>query len=440
MDSQADLPDCCSMGLSCSACRFKSENRAFFRREKTAPFGIARWFCLGCKPLPPARVGWVRLLAFAGVMVLGVQLILTSPAENNIFGYWIVVLGGLVALSPITILIHEAGHAAAAIGVGRCVYRINIGIGAPFRTIRLGQTEIVFGRDQRGGYVLALPKATDSRWREACMVAAGPAANFAAMLALAPLSGALYGTGQSPWGTVGSVVVASSTVSNALAGIGALIPMYVRVEGARWVSDGRRLLQLLRPRRVAPDWQVHHDAFKGGELLQAKRWAEAEAHYRAIVAAHPEQPGFLAVLLHVLALTKGPEAAMACAIDHQEFLRQEGEIAEPMAPLWSYAWAIAAWVILRSPKGDQTVSKGFSQRAVTADPASPYAHAVQGAVLVQLGQKDEGLGMILGNLKDMNSASDKLEFCDFVVARDLENADFSRSDFQSLTDHVRTLA
>jgi hypothetical protein len=440
MDSSIAAPDCRRMGLSCSACGFRSENRAFFRREKAPPFAIARWFCAGCKPLPTARVGWVRLLFFAVLMALGAWVVLNATSDNKTFGYVMVVFGGFVCLSPITVLIHEAGHAVAAAAVGRRVYSVHIGTGAPFKTIRLGQVDIVIGRDQRGGYVLCLPKGAESRWREACMVAAGPAANLAAMVGLGGLAGVVYGTGALPWQALASVAVTSLTVSNAFVGVFALIPMKVKLGEFRWLSDGGRLLQLLRPRRVTPDWQAHHDAFRGGELLQAKRWTEAEAHYRTIFSDHPDQPGFLGALLHVLALAKGPDAAMACAMEHEAYLRPDEPPTEPYRPIWAATWGNAAWAILRSPEGDLVLADEFSARAAEADSISPYPSAVRAAVLARSNPGVEHLDVILGRLKNMASASDKLEFCDFIVAEGLESPALTKPDFESFAAHLRTLA
>jgi hypothetical protein len=187
------------------------------------------------------------------------------------------------------------------------------------------------------------------------------------------------------------------------------------------------------------DWQVHHDTFRGGQLLRAKRWQEAEAHYREAFLRHPDHPGFLGLLMHVLSVSKGNEAARSCVDEHDAFLRQEGQIAGPMAPLWSYAWSMAAWTIIQSPTGDVTWAEMLLRKALQADP-SPYVGAVQGAIFIRAGERRRGLSEILVNLRELGSPSDKLEFCDFIIAEQLENTDPRASDLQSYAAHLRALA
>src|SRR5665213_2529359 len=117
------------MGKACSACGFRSENPAFFRREKTASFGRSGWFCIGCKPLPKTKMGFAAL-GLCALLVpigwLGIQL--NQGLEP--FGYIMAMIGGFAALGPVVIVIHELGHTLAAVAVGRRVYQFNIGTGA----------------------------------------------------------------------------------------------------------------------------------------------------------------------------------------------------------------------------------------------------------------------------------------------------------------------
>jgi len=430
------------MGLACSACGFRAENRAFFRKEKTAFFGFTRSFCLGCKPLPKAKTGFVTL-GVSGALALAGWLATAINQGLEPFGLCLAAISGLLALSPLGIAAHEAGHAAVAALLGLHVYQINVGSGLPLKTIRIQGTTIIIGRDMGAGYVISLPKQRESRWRRAVILLAGAVANFIAAVFLVFLAGAVGAAegSQTTWSAGIVCIFCGAAFGNVMMGVNALVPKYQMIEGRLLPSDGSRLLELLRQWRVEePNWQVHHDAFKGGELLQAKLWDEAEAHYRNIFSTHPDQPGFLAVLLHVLALTKGPEIAMACAMEHEPFLRRDDQIAEPMAPMWSYVWAMAAWAILRTSGGDLVLAEDFSRRAAEADPTSACARAVRGATLVRSGRRTDGLDIILNSLKDMRGPSDKLEFCDFMIAQDLQGPDLTRSDFEALAAHLRILA
>jgi hypothetical protein len=144
--------------------------------------------------------------------------------------------------------------------------------------------------------------------------------------------------------------------------------------------------------------------------------------------------------LHVLALAKGPEAAMACALEHETYLKPEEPPTALFAPIWASTWANAAWAILRSREGDFALADEFSVRAAEADAESPYPRAVRAAALIRSGERNESLDVILGSIKDMGITSDKLEFCDFIVAEGLETADLKRPDFEAYAAHLRTLA
>lgn len=420
------------MGLSCSSCGYRSQNRAFFRRAKGGSFALDRWFCLGCKPFPKARLSFTAIVA-SGFLALFGWLAVAVNEGLEPFGYLMMAWGGFISLTPFTLAVHEMGHAAVAALLGRRVYQINIGSGAPFKTFRIGRTLLVLGRDMSAGYVVQLPLQKASRWGDMAILAAGAVANLIAAVSLMFLADYL-----SAWSGVAAAFTAGSILSNLLTGLGALIPKSHVREGQLRPSDGQQMLQLLRRQRAKVDWQVHHDAFKGGELLEAKLWEEAEAHYRDAFVRHPDQPGFLGVLMHVLAISKGYEAAMYCAKEHDAFLRQERQILEPMAPLWSYAWSMAAWAFIRSPTGDFTSADTLSRKALQAG-SSPYPRAVQGAILTRVGEQERGLSEILDSLRELGSPSDKLEFCDFIISEHLESVDLKASDFRSYAAHLRAL-
>lgn len=433
VDSFRGLPDDRGMGRSCSSCGYKSQNRAFFRPMSGRTFGLNRWFCLGCKPVPTARPGFASLAASVLLAVLG-WLAIAADGGVEFLGYGFLVWSGFIFLTPLTLAVHEIGHAAVAALLGRRVYQINIGSGRPLKSFEIRRTQLVVGRNLSSGYVVQIPLEKSSRWGDAAILMAGATANFIAAIVLMFCAAHL-----AAWSEVAAAFVAGSILSNCLTGFGSLIPRTHDIDGALYASDGRQILQLLRRPRGIMDWQVHHDAVEGGQLIRKKRWEEAEAHYRHAFARHPDQPGFLGVLMHVLAASKGYEAAMRCAEEHDAFLRQEGHIDGPMAPFWSYAWGMAAWTIIRSPTGDFVSAKSMSHKATQAGPA-PYSDAVQGAILAKSGEREKGLYQIIDNLKGLGSPDDKLEFCDFIIAERLENPDLKVSDFQSYADHLRTSA
>jgi hypothetical protein len=425
------------MGLSCSECGFKSENGAFFRLEKTSRRGSG-WFCMGCKPVR-GKLGFATL-GFYGVLAFVAALITAAEPSLAQFAYILALLSGLVTLTPLTVAVHELGHTIAAVAVGRRIYQINIGRGAPLATMHLGQALVVIGKDMGAGFVACLPVGRNDRWRQAIFILAGAAANIAAGVLLIALADHISAVKSNIWAGEAECILWGWALSNLVAGIASLVPSRVTINWGIVPSDGSLFLSLFKRQLEAPDWQVYHEDYKGWMLIQTKRWSEAEAHYRANLAAHPEHPSFLANLLHVLALAKGPPAAMACVLEHEPFLRRTEQPTNALAPIWASTWGNAAWAILRSPGGDMALADEFSLRAAGADTTSPYPRAVRSAVLVRSGQREEGFDAILASLKDMLVTSDKLEFCDFIVAEGLENADLTRADFEAYAAHLRTLA
>ena len=92
----------------------------------------------------------------------------------------------LVVFFPLIVLVHEAGHAVAAILVGHRVLEVKIGAG-PSVTAWLGRWRLVLGLFPLGGHVLAgSSDPSGYRAKRLAVTAAGPAMN-ALMFAFAPL-------------------------------------------------------------------------------------------------------------------------------------------------------------------------------------------------------------------------------------------------------------
>ncbi len=422
------------MALSCFSCRYKSQNRAFFRQMRAGTLGLDRWFCLGCKPFPKAKLGFSALAASGFFALLGWLLVAASPGLEPL-GYGLLAGGALIFTGPFTLVVHEMGHAAAAALFGRRVYQISIGSGVPFKTIKISHTLFVIGRDMGVGYVIELPVKEQNRLASMLILAAGATANLAVAVLLMNLADYV-----SVRSGVAAAFIAGSILSNLITAALALLPGHHTRDGKMRPSDGQQMLKLLGPKGAPVDWQLHHTAFKGGVLLQAKLWNEAETHYRDAFARYPDQPGFLGALMHVLGVSKGYAAAMSCVDENDAFLRQEGELSAAMSPIWSHAWGMAAWAHIRAPRGNLSSADTFLQKAIEADPDSPYPRAVLGAILARSGEPSNGLAVIMANLRELGSPGDKLEFCDFILAENLESEDLKASDFRSYAAHLRALA
>ena len=108
---------------------------------------------------------------------------------------WVYAIIGIAAL----IVIHEAGHALAAKACGMKVVRFALFFPPVVLRRRLGETEFVIGAVPLGGYVRILGQSPDDQipeddarrsystkpvWKRALVIAAGPAANIVASIAL----------------------------------------------------------------------------------------------------------------------------------------------------------------------------------------------------------------------------------------------------------------
>ena len=142
-------------------------------------------------PLPPlssainavgasSKISWNLLAAGVGIglalRVFGpswVQLLLHSTAVDHLDG-----LIALLAALAAAILLHEAGHLAAALLLDFDVLGGSLG---PLRAIRLhGKWSLQFSGNLFSGSVIAIPRRNNAAWRTRMLavVAAGPIATF----------------------------------------------------------------------------------------------------------------------------------------------------------------------------------------------------------------------------------------------------------------------
>jgi Zn-dependent protease len=424
------------MGRSCSSCGFRSENLAVFRREKGEAFGFGRWFCFGCRPFPRVRPGIATLVVAGGLALLGWWGV-AADTGFEIGGGVLLLLAGWILGTPLTLAVHELGHAAVASLIGRRVYRICIGSGPMLATFDTGHTQWFIGRDMSMGHVIQIPLGRSSRRGDLAVLAAGATANLIMVILLLRVADRLSDGFDAAAALVGGLVL-----SNLFTCAAALIPGSHLRDGQSWASDGRQIFQTLRRKGPTLDWDATHAAYEGAALARSGRWEEAEACYRGALARQADEPGLVGALLHVVAYSKGKEAARLCAAEFDRFLRREREreqkreVTGRTAQPWSYAWGMAAWSHIRVPSGDLSAAALFSGKALEAG-ALPHSRAVEGARLTRTGDREKGLSEILETLKTLDNPGDRLEFCDFIMAEGLETPDLKTSDFQSYAAHLR---
>ena len=145
----------------------------------------------------------------------------------------------LVVFFPLIVLVHEAGHAVAALLVGHRVLEVKIGAG-PKVTVWHGRWRLVLGLFPLGGHVMAgSSDPSGYRAKRFAITAAGPAMN-ALMFAFAPLIDA------------SSSALRDFAIVNACVLIFNLFPYSIRTPYGRQRTDGLGLVRTVSD----SEWQL----------------------------------------------------------------------------------------------------------------------------------------------------------------------------------------
>jgi hypothetical protein len=344
-------------------------------------------------------------------------------------------LAALSASAPFTVVVHEFGHAIAAVLVGRRVYVVSIGRGATIASWRFGDLEILLARDLAHGFIQAFPKGPEARWRTTLYLAGGAIAN----LATAAMSTALlidFPESQvGPTAQCLASVIVGFGLSNLIVASLSFVPHVIRWRDQRLDSDGKRLIALWRNPFTTPDYSPFHVAFRGARLMREGRWREAREHYVAAIDRAPDQPGFLGCLIHVIAREEGPTAAMACFVERRAAFEAAGR--EP-SPQYGYAAGNVAWQALRTEDASwlETADE-LSAQALSMDPASAPLKATRGAVLIAKGEREAGAAKLTAALREIEDTADKAEFCDFLAKEARKQGEAAMgAGFEDLEAHL----
>jgi hypothetical protein len=215
------------------------------------------------EPMPPSTrsSGSRRLFSFWLILLFAlvmVSAIWHPPLLRSFFGWVFVRLApalalpstlsgllgfglGFAAANLAAVAVHELGHVLAGVAAGFRFSSLRVGrleIHRGFRLARYRGSGAGSG-GWLGGWANLVPIWSESlRWRALIMIAAGPAANLLSALAvgLAPLA----------MGTFSGFFL----IFSAILGLGNLVPMRNRAV----LSDGRRILMLLRNRELGERW------------------------------------------------------------------------------------------------------------------------------------------------------------------------------------------
>jgi hypothetical protein len=193
------IADRMGMRFRCRSCAAESDVREAFVRGGVAPFRA--WRCRPCatrRALQQARRLWVAAAA-AALPVLALAIApLGEVTRYALLIANLVVLPMLFALP--SVFVHELAHAVVARALGFDVFRVQIGLGARWRELRLLGLPFELDAPPFGG--LTWPALRAERWhrlRYAAVLVAGPATHVAwiagALALVTPLGDRAYAIG-----------------------------------------------------------------------------------------------------------------------------------------------------------------------------------------------------------------------------------------------------
>jgi hypothetical protein len=424
------------MGARCSACGFETDEEALFRSERGI-LPLDRRLCLACGTPEP----WSRAtLAAALWSIVTVALIVSLQlgADLGSAGYTWLVLVSFLATAPLAIAAHEAGHALAAVLVGRRIYVLAIGRGAVVATWCFGDLQVALGRDLGAGFIQAHPQRPEARWRTSLYFAGGAVANLTAAASVIALLSVLSLDAWGPAGECLASVAIGFAAQNVATAVLAIMPRQMKWGSGRLPSDGLRLIDLWRKRPAELDYSLFQTVLHGHRLTAAGAWRDARLHYAAALARAPGEPILLGCLVHVLGRDQGPAAAMAYYVEQQAAFEAAAGC-EP-SPQYGYAAGNVAWQALRT--GDAAwlaLADELSERAIAMDATSAPLRATRGAALITKGERETGALMLWDALRDVEDPIDKAEFCSFL-AQDArrQGQDGMGSAFERLEAHLLT--
>lgn len=335
----------------------------------------------------------VGLIAGWGAAATGMQPTVWTLANLALVG---------VFIFPV-IVIHEAGHALVGRALGLRVFSVETGKGPPLFERWLGGTRVTLGRYGLQGQtkMLVPPGTSGGKWRMIASTAAGSVAQALALgVGLVAFGGGGLESVVSAFLTGPSPGAAFIGLSGAMLVLG-LIPTMTILGGALVQSDMAQVLALLRePGNVlAPHTGAALVAMEANEAYRRRDYAQ----YRQLVAQgrtqHPDDFSFLM-----------SETTPLGEVTAEQWREAHSSVSGLMKnPVWmrpqyfTYVMNTHAYyaVMTRDPSLLASADAG-SSLVLGLAPLVPAFIGTRGAVLIQLGQVEEGLKLLRVAYKNAN--------------------------------------
>jgi hypothetical protein len=303
--------------------------------------------------------------------------------------------------SALALVLHETGHALAAVLTGMQIRQIRLGSGPPLYRTRIRETEIVVGCIPNSGFVKIFPQLSRRRLASFCFVLAGPGMDFALLATFAAL-GSAYG-GYAPV----DAAISTAILCLLLMLLFNLWPRKATVDREIMASDGLVLWRLTFGKDEAG--QFYRDAY--ARILE-RNPANEEKQTR--ISKQTER-----ILYNVLTLvfTPDPEA-------REVITSLERELARGLPP---FEERFVLDMLVSHRLGYDTSQfrdklDRWSSRALALDPELATLKGSRGAVLIELGRYEEALAML-----DLADMSDPFNRCLVTAFRALALQKLGRS-------------
>jgi tetratricopeptide (TPR) repeat protein len=364
----------------------------------------------------------------------GLLILAFSHRGAERLGYFFLFFG-LVALSSlVTAAAHEAGHAALARAVGMRVVAITIGSGPILASRRWRNMKIELRRFLlAGGMTSAYHQMPDpGKWRHALMLAGGVLANVAVIVLVVALFALLLAVQRSVSFAV--VIAGYAVIVGQVLSI--LINLFPRNVGSG-TSDGKQLINLVMSKDFHRQQLANRIVLEGMALLEKEQYEEALAHFERGCAVLPANGAVLSLLIHTAGKARGPRAAVEY-YRHRAHALAVGTEADRAGEAWTFV--NAAWhALLCAEQNSVLLADQLSKRAVEALPDTPIMQATRGAVLIERGEHEAGLGLLIPAVRRIESRDDRLCFVPFLATGERARGNFDMAlEFDSFGRHLRT--
>ena len=383
------------MSARCAICGNESPSLKGFQRQ---PVGRARYrlVCPLCSIRQADAAFRSLVIALLIATVVGAVLIRNQPPTS--IGYLLWYVGSFCWAYMLSVLPHELGHALAAVAVGMRLFNVTIGrFGRILSVRRVFGYDVAFRSIPLGGFTICTPKRIRfARLRFFIVTLCGPLANVLLIVAAQAIFVRL-----SSRGAVYYAVAAVIHSNIALLALN-LLPRKVWVQGKLSPNDGLQLVSI--PFLSSEKIRAQYSATVYLELLEAlerEKNHDAEQWLAKGEEVCPQDwwvPYGRAKVLERQRRYEEARDACLMALNHPK------TTPDVQPQLWN---DVARLDVTIGAPALYDEARQFSSQAFEAFPWLPAVRGTRGAVLVEIGQLDEGSLLLEQALREEDGAPHK---------------------------------